>query len=256
MSLINRAGTFRGSILDSCVSSSTGGFPQFVIMCNAAEYYDEEIGEWVGWDVDENELTAYLVLFDGKDRKTLNCKQVEKVFGWDGLSFEELDNLDASEIAIQFRIKESVYQGNTNYQVEWIDEYDATPGRVTRKLEPAELKALQARYAKLLKGNTTKTKAPATKTKPPTAPGRTTKKKDPPKAPPTTAPPKRVVGSTKEEAWNACVELKAKGITDEQLSTIWVESVEKTAPNKTDEQIIPEEWTEILNLVLDKAAMF
>jgi len=124
--LIDRAGTFRGSILSHAVGATKNGFPQWTVQLFVAECYDEESGEWVDWsEVAENELTGFLVLYDGKGNQTLNHKQVEKVTGWDGMDFEVLDNMDLSELGIQFRVAENTYNDKTNLQVEWIDEYDA-----------------------------------------------------------------------------------------------------------------------------------
>lgn len=254
MSLIDRVGTFRGGVVDAAVSVTKNGFPQFVIQFRATEYYDEEAGVWIDWsEYDENEITAYQVLFDGKDNKTLNCQQIEKVFGWDGLSFEALNNADYSKVNLQFRIAENTYNDKTSLQVEWLDVYDATPGRRVKKLDASDLKQLQGKYASLLK-NTAETpakavKAPTKSNAPPKAPKIS-------KAPVSTIPPLPGGKCSKQEAWDACVELKAKEITDEKLATTWVKTIEKIAGAKPDTKVTSEEWFEIKEAVLAKTAIF
>lgn len=49
MSLIDRAATFRGNIVDHAVSVSRNEFPQFVCSLVAKEIYDEEEQIWVDW---------------------------------------------------------------------------------------------------------------------------------------------------------------------------------------------------------------
>lgn len=259
MNLIDRAGTFRGSITSHAVGASTNGFPQWTVQLYGAEYYDEDSGEWMDWStVPENELTAYLVLYDGKNQMTLNHKQVEKVTGWDGTDFEVLDNMDLSETGIQFRVAENTYQDKTTLQVEWIDEYDATPGRIMRKLDPAELKALSSKFIKTKK-------APASAAKAKEAIGAAMDKtKAPPKAPPTRKPPKPPAttkaappsGATKGEVWNNCVEFKRDNVTDKKFSEVWTEEINKVAPDKTDDQITAEEWGVIGNAIMDKTGKF
>ena len=274
MDLIDRAGTFRGSILSHAVGATKNGFPQWTPQLYGAELYDEELGEWVDWTaVPENELTAYLVLYDSKNEQTLNHRQVEKVTGWDGTDFEELENMDLSETGIQFRVAENTYDGKTNLQVEWIDEYDATPGRITRRLDPAELKALSARFIKTKKAPATAAKPTATEAKEAigaainSAKAKQTVdaiKKDPPKAPPTRKPPKPPAttkatppsGATKGEVWNNCVEFKRDNVTDKKFSEVWTEEINKVAPDKTDDQITAEEWGVIGNAIMDKTGKF
>ena len=88
MSLVDRTGTFRGVVTDHAISVTTNGFPQLMAGLQGHEYYDEDEKVWVDWsEQGENEVTAYLVLFGGNDKETLTCKQVKKVFNWDGKSF-------------------------------------------------------------------------------------------------------------------------------------------------------------------------
>lgn len=181
MSLIDRASTFRGRITDHGVSKSTNGYPQWVASLVALEIYDAEDQVWVDWSgYDVNEITAYLVLFGGKG-ETLAVQQLKKITGWNGLAFSDLNSLDLSETKIQFRVEENTYEGKTRLQVAWVDEYDAEPGRTVRKLDPEDLKALDAQYANLLKQSgkkvaPAKARQTATEANKAETPGKVTKK--------------------------------------------------------------------------------
>ena len=238
MSLIDREGTFRGIVVDRSVTESSGGYPQFELQLKANEYYDEDDQEWVNWSqVDEKDTTAWLILFDGKNRQTLSFKQIEKIFGWDGASFIDLNNIPFEGVELQFRVKKNIYEGNETYKVEWIDEHDASPGRTVRKLDADGLKALQAKYASKLKG-----KAPAK------APSKTPSKA-PPKAPKKNPAPAPTISGkcTKEEAWNACLDkdLWIEGMTDEKLSQAWLNALQEIVPNKPDAKVTKEEWFQV-----------
>ncbi|KKN77451.1 hypothetical protein LCGC14_0360100 [marine sediment metagenome] len=281
MSLIDRASTFRGRIADHGVSKSSGGFPQLILQLVATEIYDVDEQAWVDWsEYDVNEIQAYLVLFGGKG-ETLNSQQVKKVTGWDGLSFAGLAALDLSKTKIQFRVEENTYEGKTNLQVSWIDEYDAEPGRTVCKLDAAEMKSLDAEYASLLKssgkkaapakakGKITKTNVKSTQPK-----GPVTKKNNDPLGPPTgtttaaptetkTTPPAPAANPnlptghcTKDEAWETVYDMKAKDVSDEKIANIWTDAIKKIAPGVEQENITDEQWFAVRQVVLDKAAAF
>ncbi len=266
MSQINSTGTYRGKIVDHGVGATQkSNIPQWIASLTATERWDEETGQWVDWSgYEETEITAYLCLFDKKINKCLNCTQVEKVTGWDGCDLQELSELDLSATGIQFRIETNTYvddsgQTKSSLQVAWIDEYDAAPGRTVRKLDPAELKKLNAKYSKAMKPKT----KPATAASPKAAP------KAPSRAPgiieqKTTKAPEAPAASsdlpagkcTHDEAWEQCVDLKAKGVTDEQLATTWVAAAKEIAPKTIEKKITEEQWFQIKELVLEKTAMF
>jgi len=265
MGLINQAGDYRGVIVDGGLGESTGGFPQEVLALKAAEVYDDESQEWLPADSENAEITAYLVLFDGKDKETFHCKALKSVAGWDGASFVVLAEMNLADIPIQFRVEENTYKENTTLQVASIREYDAAPGRSVRKLDKEGVTALQAKYAQVL--NTTK--APTKPTGAPTK-GKSTAKGKPtatqaqaqaktkiktakPTAPatrPTTAAP--VGKCTADEAWDACTSLRKNDVTDDQLSQIWQTEVGKILDaEKIDEDAITsEQWFAIKETIL------
>jgi hypothetical protein len=150
VSNIDRAGSFRGKILDRGVSETKNHYPQLVLQLQATEKYNNESEVWEPWNYDECEATAYVCLF-GKDGKaTLGVQQAMKALNWDGMSLMTLQT-DTSVEDIQWRMEPSTYDDVTRIQVAWIDAYDAEPGRKVRKLDVADIKKLDAKYAAALK---------------------------------------------------------------------------------------------------------
>lgn len=289
MSLVDRESTFRGRIVDHAVSLTKNEFPQFVCKLVAKEIYDEDEKVWVNWaDVDENEITAYLVLY-GRDGETLNCTQVKKATGWDGLSFQQLNDADLSNVTVQFRAEYRTYQDKTTLQVTWFDEADAEPGRSVRKLDKSELKSLDAKYKSMLK-NDAKKAAPAkagAKTaevqateaqvaaakakagtvkakniKPTTPKGPVTKKSTPPApaapaAPVAEAKDDMPVGHcTKQEAWDTIVELKDKSVTDEANAKAYLDAILAVSGANDQDALTDEQWFAVKEIVLEKNAAF
>ncbi len=288
MTLIDRAATFRGNIVDHAVSLTKNEYPQFVVQLVANEIWDEEENVWVDWTpYEEREITGYLCLFGSKGEVELNMRQVKAVTGWNGNSFQELNDADLSKVALQFRIEPNTYNEKTTLQVNWIDVADATPGRSVRKLDASELKQLDAKYSQFLKNSGTKV-APTKKATKPTGPTKVTKKGteptqakgpvkkrtkkniDPlgpdavPPAPeeqtaPIPAPPSDpdlpTGHCTKDEAWAAAYTLKAKEYDDGKIATVWRGAMKKVAPGVEQDDFTDEQWFLVKELVLDETAV-
>ncbi|MCK4814543.1 hypothetical protein KA005_02140 [bacterium] len=277
----DRTGTFRCVPVDTGVGQTKNNFPQFLAQVKLLEYYDEENKVWVPWEEYEQEISLYAILFgygkkSGKFEPTLNHVQVSKVFGWDGTDFNYLAETDFSDLKFQVRVDENTYGGATsNYQVGWIDEYDAEPGRKIRKLDAKEVKDLNKQFAMLLKQTGKKAapaKAPAkapeiNESKPdlpiPKKSGKkkqteAVKAKAPPKAPPKppTMPGLPEGKCTKQEAWETVCDLKDSDCDDKQLNATWQAVVEATAPGINDTDITPEQWFIIRDAVLDDVGKF
>ncbi len=291
--LIDRAATFRGRIIDHGVSKSSGGFMQWTAELLAMEIWDTDESAWVDWtgygDEYGDEIKSYNILFGGNEKPTRSCQQVKAITGWEGTSFAALGAMDLTETLIQFRTEWNTYNDKTNLQVDWIDVYDATPGRSVKKLDAAELKQLDAEFSKMLK-QSGKAKAPAKAGKvtkkgvsPTQNKGPVTKKKSakvtnpieapveekaavtekkapagPPVSPTTTAG----VGSasdggscTKDEAWGAVLDLKKKDVGDEALANIWLGAIKDAAPGMEQEDITDEQWWVVRTKVLDKVSV-
>ena len=273
MNQVIRESTFRGGIVTHAVSLTKGDFPQWVAELVATEIWDDEEKSWVNFTAQEyveegNGAIAYLVLFGGKG-ETLNCTQVKKVTGWDGLSFEGLNDMDLSEVGIQFRMENNTYEGKTRLQVAWIDEYDATPGTAIRTLNPDELKQLDAKYKQFMARSApaqAPVKAP-TSTKP-KSPGkvkakgvRPTQAKGPVKVKetPTETPPipddlgvgKPETGkTTKADAWETVCDKRGPKVTTEELGKAWHAAMRQVTGGVDPDGVTEEQWYKIQGLTL------
>jgi hypothetical protein len=150
MANIDRPGSFRGNIIDRGVGQTKNLYPQLILQLQATEKWDEENSVWVEWPYEEVEATAYMCLFGGNGKATLGVQQAMKALNWDGSSLMALQE-DTSVEQIQWRMENNTYEGTTRLQVAWIDAYDAEPGRKVRKLDAADIKKLDAKYAAALK---------------------------------------------------------------------------------------------------------
>jgi len=256
MSLINQSGYYHGVIIDGGLGQSTGGFPQEVLELRADQVYDPEGQEYLPADPENNEIRAYLVLIDSKDRETLNCKQLKKVIDWDGASLVALSEMDLAETPIAFRVEERTYNENTSLQVTWVDDLEASPTRTVQKLAKEDVVALQQRYASVLAS----TKAPAkpvsakTPAKSEASKPKATPKASKPKAKPKVAPkPPKAPASRKpagkctaNEAYNECFKLKRDDVTEDQLNDIWL----NTIGNRDEAKMSGEEWFAVKEVVL------
>jgi hypothetical protein len=242
MSLIKQVATFRGAVLDKAVTTTKNGYPQLVMPLKAVELYDPDLEQWVDWsEEEENEITAFLCLFGGNGEITLSGKQVMKVLGWSGESFQELDEIEFDGM-IQFRTAENTYEGNTSIQVAWIDVEDAEPGNSIRRLDKDELKKLDAKYA-------TGLRKASGGPKPKSVPLKAPKKTTPPKE---TEKPAQTEEKTinAEKAWEICNERKPEKVTDEKLAAVWVEITDALGD---DEKITRDgKWADVCHQVLQK----
>ena len=258
---------FRGAITGHVVGESSGGYPQVVVQVVGFEEYDPTEKVWLEFE-DGNEVlgTAYLCLVGGKGEKTLNCKQVEKVLDWDGCSLEELEAIESEDKPVQFRTSLHEYKGKESIQIDWIDGYDEEPNRGLKKMDPKDVKNLQAKYASVFKA-TKKIASAASKAKGKGKDGgkpKTEPATEKPETETTTAaPPKRPkAGSTStelmtmDEAWKQCQALTTAGHSADEVSDAWVAACEGVAPGKEDKEITKEEWAKICDIVVSKFILF
>ncbi len=271
MSLINKVGTYLGFATTHGVGVSSGGYPQLELQCEATHYYDEEVEDYV--EVTDQELRAFLVLY-GKEQKPLrNCEQVKKVFGWGG-SFPELAVMNLKDTRFLFRVKENVWDGDTNYKVDWIDVDTASPTSRISSLDLKDLQALDVKYGQVAVGKKTDTPKPTGKPKPPkvSTTKKGTKKKIEEKksaGPPAPVKPeattiKEVVegqektgSTTREDAWNYIEEsIPEKALSADDRAIAWTGAIEKIHGGPDDDTLTPEEWFQVQELVLSENLPF
>ena len=191
MGPIDRVGTFRGVPAEWTVSQTKKEYPQFVVRIVATEKWIESAEEmeafglteagWIPWSEYEQDITAYLVLFNNSG-PIFNYEQVQVALGWDGASFSGLTEMDHLKTTVLFRVEENTWNDKTSLQVAWIDKQDAPIERTLRALDPEKLKDMDSRFAGLM---TAKKAAPASKPGKPAAPhaeaGKNVEGKTPPK---------------------------------------------------------------------------
>ncbi|KKN41765.1 hypothetical protein LCGC14_0720060 [marine sediment metagenome] len=217
---LDRIGTFRAKVTETAISkTAVKGLPQFVVRALLTEVYDPKEEAWFDYTDFNAEVTAYACLY-GVSKKTnelaptLSYDQIVKAFDWDGASLAELATADFVDREIQFRIGDNTYEkATTPYQVDWIDTYDADPVHQLRKLDTAEVAALDAQFSALAKGGKKAVSAKAGATK---APAKVTKKATAPKTDvaaekPLTAAEKKAASRAKSERIKAANIAEATG---------------------------------------------
>ena len=267
MAIIDRVGSFRGKVVDRGISESSGGFPQAVLQLEAAEMWDADNGVWVPWAYEEIETIAYLILFGKNGKPTLSARQLMKSLGWDGVAFLDIQENDKLNGQIQWRMEESTYEENTTIRCQWIDHYDAVPGKKVQKIDKADIQRLQAKFAG---GLQTLNGGPKPKAAPPKAAPKATPKADPtPPAQETAAatrtsasgtptdvavpePPaapeskkskaKRARAIDMQKAWDDCYKAgNAAGKNDVEVSQMWTQLVTDAGGNEA----IGDDWSGI-----------
>lgn len=279
MANVDRTGTFRCSPIETGVGVSRNKFPVFTAQVKLLEYWDEDEETWHPWAEYEQEATIFATLFGmGKKSQklepTLNHTQVSKIFNWDGTDFGYLNDTDFSDLKFQVRIEDNDpdYADKNPYVVNWVDEYDAVPGRRIKKLDAKGVKDLNKQFAILLKQTGKKaapakapTKAPEVPATMPPAKAKKGKKqteaakaKTPPQVPPKapTIPGIPEGKCTKQEAWETAVELKNDDCSDDQLKAAWLAAIAEKAPNTVEADVTPEQWFAIKDAVLDDIGKF
>ncbi|KKM45987.1 hypothetical protein LCGC14_1560030 [marine sediment metagenome] len=254
--LIDRVGTYLGYASSHGVDTSSGGFPQLILQCDATHYYDVDVEDYV--EIEPQELRAFLVLY-GKDQKPLrNCEQAKKVFEWDGLSFQALAEMDLSETRFLFRVEENHYDGNTTLQVSWIDVETASPTRQISSLDTKGLQDLDAKFGLAKVAKKTDTKKPTSKPIPPKTSTKKTSKPKTPKAPAPKEEKEEKTGSTtREDAWKYVSEqIPVAALSEDDRAVAWSRAIEKIHSGPDDDTLTGEEWFQVQELIVSETIPF
>ena len=158
MNKVSMLGTFKGRVLEHAYGETKGNeeedkgsLPQLIVDVALEWIWNEKEEGWQDYkDMDEHAV-AYLHLFNHDNGESFNHAQVMKVFGWDGTSVTDVDDMDADGKIIQVRVEENEYGGKITNKVNWIDEEDAVPGQHIRRFSAADLKASASKFAILSK---------------------------------------------------------------------------------------------------------
>lgn len=150
---LDSVGTFLGTVLESPVSETKNGFPQWTPRLRVDQKYVEDAVElahfklteaqYVDYTPFDFEKVGFIVLFNA-DGPLMNYDQVQKAVAWDGNSFDTLSEAVGKQIL--FRVKEDTYSGKTSLKVDWVDAADASPTRTLKALDATGLKALNSKF--------------------------------------------------------------------------------------------------------------
>ena len=167
MNLITRTGSFRGCPLDWGVDIKEHEIdgkevlvPFFNVDVLLTEYWDDETDpdepQWVDYTSEDEHVTGYLCLISKAGNVMKNHEQIMKVFDWDGENWVALAEGDYTDVMVQIRVADNDpnFADKNPYQVQWLDEYDATPmGGGLKKASKEDLDKLGKKFGALLKKN-------------------------------------------------------------------------------------------------------
>lgn len=286
MGKIDTVGTYRGPITEHSLGFTKNKYPQFVARFQAAEKWVEDPSElehfqleepqWVDWSPFNESVVGFMVLFNDpdeytEDTKLLNYEQLQLALGWDGTSFTPLGDNTYVNHKVLFRIDENEYNGQVRLQVNWVDDYDASP---VQSLKPVKKEDIAEMNSKLQVAKKAKAKpvaaAKATKTAKPKTETAVAPKAAPvpTKAKPSTPPPPAPASSTavelpdlsagtdpKIDAWEFIIANKG----DNENSTIeeaWIAACDEVgADEKDDDQFTVADWQRVLTIVVKDLAL-
>jgi len=162
MTQIDQAGAYRGKVTAHSVGvTSKKGCPQLILQFKAQERYVDtpalqahfglEAPGWVDYSTFDQSLTDYLVLFNdaddfSEDTANFNYEQVQRALGWDGTSFDDLnDGTTFLNKVFVARLKQDSYKDVERIVIDSIDSADAEPYRGLRSVDPDKLKDLNSK---------------------------------------------------------------------------------------------------------------
>lgn len=302
---LQTAGTFRGVIQETSVNTTKNGFPQWVPRLLATHKWVDTAEEleffhqqgllpdavtpaWVDYTAYDESIVGYLALFGKNNQQfitegptkntTANYDQLKAAVGWEGLSFDDLNDDTFLGQEILFRVDNEPYNGKDSWKVTWIDAKDASPARELRRLDSTALSNLNAKLI-VSKPRPKPVSAPATKAPavnpvaaPATAPAPAPKaqpaakaapaaKAKPalpkPQAPapaPATAPavaqdlPSQM---SRDDAWNWVCDHKGN-LDDDTIKEAWIAAcgeVSEAGQDKAEDAFTPSDWARVARIV-------
>jgi hypothetical protein len=144
--LPDRDGRFRGypqewGIQESNKSQSVA----FSVLWRLTEFYDPAAKQWCEYASMAREITSftYFVKADGTPSPN-GVEQLQRALGWAG-DLIALQTADWTKQGAQLTIEWDTFNNKTKLKVQWLDAWDATPGRGVQKLDSTKLSALQGK---------------------------------------------------------------------------------------------------------------
>lgn len=140
MEKIEQAGRYGATVVDSGIMVDKNGYIKFVVDMEADSIYDKAMKEYEPLDAPA-EVTGYMLLT--KKDGSVNQSQVDalkKAFGWDGEKLEDLNDGEYEGLRVSIVVTESEYNGETQYNVDWINKPGGNRGLSGDALENAVAK--------------------------------------------------------------------------------------------------------------------
>jgi len=280
---IENPGTYIGTIIESGIATTKNSFPQWVARLKATKRYIDVPADityfqgqglladgqpdFVDYTPYDEEILAYVVLYDKNEKQTLSNEQLSKATGWITPDFDGLSQLVGKDI--QFRVEFRTYtspEGKTTEgnQVTWIDPVGTNPARILKTLDADAIKALTAKYGGVKKPVAVAKPASSAATPPkptpapasaPAAPKAGRPKKGPPAV---VSPPATIqivassISSTEtnlDGAWEAVNNAKGD-VADSDMEQAWVRAMAEVGGTRKQEELSPAEYAKVRDLTI------
>lgn len=154
----DREGRFRGYPVEWGLKESTGDSQSVAFAClwRLTEFYDPDGKQWCDYSQLNREITSFTYFIKRDGSPSLNgVEQLKRSLGWNGHDVAALQTTDWTARGCQLTIESEINPKNNkrSLKVQWLDEWDATPGRGVVKLDGDRLSALQGRLGGQLRAS-------------------------------------------------------------------------------------------------------
>lgn len=250
---LEEAGTFRGLVTSTVFNTTRSGLPQLCVGVQVTEVWDTENNGWVERDNDEH-ITGYFVLFGQSGDPLLNAGQIQKVFGWSGKSFMELQKLEAVDLPVLIRTTEDTYKGRSSLKVQWIDTADADPTKTgVSTVDDKEVRELDKKYGRALRTLGASSGSPTAAAKPSASASKASSKGSSKSAPKTLQ--KTLVdtyelnGCSAQEAW-ATITKQFPDTPDDVVDEVWSKVFSDLFGDTDVDTVTNQQWAELRDDVI------
>ena len=153
---IDRPGNVRGQAISIGLREENSGAVGLAIKAHVWEFWNADTQEWEDWRPHNVEVdgVVWLVKKANGGINENGFKSVCAYMGWDG-DFEKIPTGEFKPTPCQFQIGSDEYKGQTRYRIEFVNDFNSTPGN-TANVDLNKAKQLSARYgsmARAIAGN-------------------------------------------------------------------------------------------------------